>query len=305
MQPKLGRFELALIASFLLFLLLLISTPAAAGTPITECASPVQNVTPSTLASSVGGSGCKTLVLGSGTYSRLNISNRSTGVLTLRCATVGQCAVGNGSVVSNVNGVIIDGITITGGTNGLTIKASKNVLVRNSTFVEQTSAGLTANPGSQSDNIQIYDNEFRAATLGCQYGGGYCYHFPNGEPIAEMDYGVRIYDTRMVEIKGNRFGVMFNHAISLKYSVVSANIENNMFNSCGRTCNELGQNTPVSGEVLVTGNTFSGQRTYDNAVGNIKKAMIINNTFITAKAAVRLLSGPSGRVVISSPNTFK
>ena len=59
-----------------------------------------------------------------------------------------------------------------------------------------------------------------------------------------MDYGIRVYDTKTVEIKRNRFGTLFNHAISLKYAVASALIADNAFNACGRTCVELGQDSP-------------------------------------------------------------
>src|SRR3954454_1730170 len=68
----------------------------AAGDPVGECG-PVANVNPSTLASATGGSECKTLVLASGTYAKLSISNRTSGALTLRCAVQGKCVVGTGS----------------------------------------------------------------------------------------------------------------------------------------------------------------------------------------------------------------
>ena len=35
---------------------------------------------------------------------------------------------------------------------------------------------------------------------------------------------------------------------------------NNTFNSCGRTCIELGQDSPACGEALVDSNTFKGSR---------------------------------------------
>ncbi|MFL5279609.1 MAG: hypothetical protein ACJ8AW_01065, partial [Rhodopila sp.] len=242
----------------------------AADGSINECG-PVVNVGPSTLTAATGGSGCKTLVLASGTYAKLSISNRTSGVLTLRCAVQGKCVVGTGSVISNVNGLIIDGIQISGGSMGLRIKGgSRNVLVRNSTFVEQTAAGVTVGIGTQNDNIQIQNNEFRNAKLGCQYTNtGNCSgRMPDGSPIAEMDYAVRVYDTDTVEITGNRFGTTFNHAISLKYSVVSALIADNTFASCGRTCVELGQDSPSSDTAVVSGNTFQGARYVDVYVKN-------------------------------------
>jgi hypothetical protein len=279
----------------------------AASDPVGECG-PVVNVSPSTLASATGGSGCKTLVLASGNYAKLTISNRTSGVLTLRCAVQGKCVVGTGNVISNVNGLIIDGIQISGGTMGLRIRGgSRNVLVRRSTFIEQTSAGITVGIGTQNDNIQIHDNEFRNAKRGCDPNdasncSGY---LSDGSPVAGMDYGIRVYDTKTVEIKRNRFATLFNHAISLKYTVASALIADNAFNACGRTCVELGQDSPSCGEATVTGNTFQGTRLVDVYFKNIRKAVVTGNTFIAAKVIFKIGSGPSGRVIISAPNTIR
>src|SRR3954452_829625 len=178
---------------------------------INECG-PVVNVGPSTLTAATGGSGCKTLVLASGTYAKLSISNRTSGVLTLRCAVQGKCVVGTGSVISNVNGLIIDGIQISGGSMGLRIKGgSRNVLVRRSTFIEQTSADITVGIGTQNDNIQIHDNEFRNAKRGCDPNNtSNCSgRLSDGSPVAEMDYAIRVYDTKTISITGNRRAVQF------------------------------------------------------------------------------------------------
>ena len=295
---------IAILAALPIFL---ITKIVVANTLITECGSSIENVTPSTLASKVGGSGCKTLVLTPGTYPRLSISNRTSGILTLRCSSPGECIVGTGSVVSNVNGLIIDGIQIRGGAEGLRVKGgSKNVLVQRSKFIEQTSAGLTLGIGTQNDNIQIYDNEFRNAKLGCQYNSSNCTgYLSDGSPVAEMDYGLRVYDTKSVDIKGNLFGTMFNHAISLKYSVVSASITNNTFDGCGRTCIELGQDSPACGEAVGTGNVFKGKRLHDVYFRNLNRAVITDNTFIAAKTAFKTGTGPAGRVIIKEPNTFQ
>ena len=148
--------------------------------------------------------------------------------------------------ITGVDGVIIDGIQVTGGNNGLYIRG-RNMLIQNSTFIEQTSGGVTAIPGTQSDNIQIHNNEFRNAKRGCDYRNpsqcsGY---LSDGSPVAEMDYGIRVHDTNYVEIKGNRFGTMFNHAISIKYAVASSLIEGNTFTGCGRVCIDFGE---IAGE---------------------------------------------------------
>src|SRR4051794_28646565 len=109
--------------------LLLHSAPAHAATPITSCGTP-QNVTPSTFASAVQGNGCKTLVMAAGSYPKLYINGHSGGVLTLRCASPGACQFQPNGRATNVDGLIIDGMKVTGGTNGLYIRG-KNILVRN------------------------------------------------------------------------------------------------------------------------------------------------------------------------------
>src|SRR4051794_13075947 len=234
------------------FLAMLNSTAHAAD-PVSECA-PGVRVNKLTLASTIAATGCQTLVLDAGTYPKLTIASHSLGVLALRCREPETCVLGTASAVANVDGFILDGVQIRGGSMGLAIKGSKNVLVRRSKFIEQTSAGISVNPGTiTNSNIQIYSNEFRNALLGCNYTNkDQCYYLADGSPVSEMDYGVRIYSTATVDIKGNQFGTVFNHAISLKTNVVSATITGNTFNACGRTCIELGQETPASGEALST-----------------------------------------------------
>jgi hypothetical protein len=279
---------------------------AVAAAPINECGS-AQNVTPSSFASATGGTGCKILVLQVGNYPKLNLVGRSGGVLTIRCAQPGACVFGTGSVVAGVNGLILDGIRITGGVNALTIKgASKNVLVRRSRFSETTNSGVLVYPGTPHENIQIHDNEFQNASLGCNYNNtDICGHLSDGTPIAEMDYGLRVYSTNTISIKGNTFGTMFNHSISLKYSVTYALIENNTFNNCGRTCINLGQDSPPCGEAVVTGNIFNRPKLPAIVVQNIRKATITGNTFIATPRPIYLGSGPSGRKVTQSPNTYR
>src|SRR5215207_8969653 len=127
-------------APFLVFLLILlalslgVASKVNAAPAITECGT-AKNVTPSTLASALKSNGCSTLVLSPGTYPKLYIYGRSVGVLTLRCAERGKCYFGTTSIIWNSNGIIVDGVTFTGGANGLYIKNSRNVLVRRSTFI--------------------------------------------------------------------------------------------------------------------------------------------------------------------------
>jgi hypothetical protein len=277
------------------------SAPARA---VTSCGA-TQNVTPSSLNSAVKGNGCRILLMAAGKYPSFNITSHSGGVLTLRCATAGGCEFQPNNRATGVEGLVIDGMKVTGGNNGLYIQG-KNIVVLNSTFVEQTSAGLTVIPGTQSDNIQIYRNRFQNAKLGCDYRHPHnCTgHLSDGTPVAEMDYGVRIHDTRNVKIEGNTFGTVFNHAISIKYSVVSSIIKGNNFRGCGRACIDFGQESPASTEGTITGNKFGPYRKAGVNVRWMKKSVITGNVFTKSQGAdIKVISVPLSRVIIQSPNT--
>jgi hypothetical protein len=133
-----------------------------------------------------------------------------------------------------------------------------------------------------------------------------CSCLSNGSPTAQMDYAVRVYSTSSVNIAGNQFGTVFNHAISLKTAVNYASITGNTFNACGRTCIELGQETPASGEALVDSNIFKGARLIDVNVNNIGKATITNNVFFTPITKIRIQpKSPETRIIVTTPNTFQ
>ena len=179
-------------------------------------------------------------------------------MLAIRCKEPATCVLGTNSVVTNVDGFILDGVQIRGGSNGLTIKASKNVLVQRSKFIEQVGSGITLYPGTTNENIQIYNNEFRNAVLGCDPNNHEnCFYLSDGSPIAEMDYGLRIYSVASMDIKGNQFGTVFNHAISLKANVLFAYMTGNTFNACGRTCIELAKTLPANAARHLSTETYS------------------------------------------------
>ena len=98
-----------------------------------------------------------------------------------------------------------------------------------------------------------------------------------------MDYGLRVHTTNSIDVKGNKFGTMFNHAISIKYSVVNSLIEGNTFTACGRNCIDLGQETPASNEATVSGNTFGANRTYGVAIRYMRRSVITGNSFASNK----------------------
>ena len=284
--------------------LMLHTAPAhAAAAAITSCGTE-QSVTPSTLNAALKGNGCKTLVMAAGKYPSFNISSHSGGVLTMRCVSAGGCEFSPNNRATGVDGLIIDGMKVTGGSNGLYIRG-KNIRVQNSTYIEQTSSGVTVIPGTQSNNIQIYNNEFQNSKLGCDYTNpsncsGY---LSDGTPVSEMDYGLRVHDTKYIEIKGNKFGTVFNHAISIKYSVVTSLIENNNFVGCGRACIDFGQESPASTEGTITGNSFGAYRKAGVNVRWMKRSVVTGNTFFKSKGMdVKVISVPLSRVVVQSPN---
>ena len=283
--------------------LMLHTAPVRAAAAITSCGAE-QGVSPATLNAALKGNGCKTLVMAAGKYPSFNISSHSGGVLTMRCIGPGACEFKPNNRATGVDGLIIDGMKVTGGSNGLYIRG-KNIRVQNSTYIEQTSSGVTVIPGTQSDNIQIYNNEFQNSKLGCDYTNpsncsGY---LSDGTPVSEMDYGLRVHDTKYIEIKGNKFGTVFNHAISIKYSVVTSLIENNNFVGCGRACIDFGQESPASTEGTITGNSFGAYRKAGVNVRWMKRSVVTGNTFFKSKGMdVKVISVPLSRVVVQSPN---
>ena len=287
--------------------LMLQAAPArAAAAAITSCGA-TQNVGPTSLNTVLkNNNGCRILLMAGGSYPSFNITKHSGGVLTMRCVGPGACTFKPNNRATGVDGLIIDGMDVTGGSNGLYVRG-KNVRVQNSTFTEQTSSGLTVIPGTQSDNIQIHNNTFHNDKLGCDYTNpsncsGY---LSDGTPVSEMDYGIRIHDTNYVEIVGNTFTSVFNHAISIKYSVVSSLIQGNNFQSCGRGCIDFGQESPASTEGTITGNTFGSYRKTGVNVRWMKRSVITGNTFARSSGGtVKVISVPMSRVIVQSPNTL-
>ena len=287
-----------------------LSPRAHAADPVSECAPGVRVDLKTPLPTGITPAGCATLVLDPGMRPKLNITGHTggvQGVLALRCKEPGTCIFATGSVVANVDGFILDGVQIRGGSNGLTIKASKNVLIQRSIFQEQTSSGVLINPGTMNINIQIYNNQFINSLRGCNYlNSDVCDFLPDGSPVSQMDYGLRVYSADQVDVQRNTFGTTFNHAISLKSLVTYATITNNTFNSCGRTCIELGQDSPACGEALVDSNTFKGSRLLDVNINNINKATVTNNTFFATAAKIRIQPRtPETRVIVTSPNKLQ
>ena len=259
--------------------LMLHSAPANAAAAINSCGT-TKSVKPATLKAALAGNGCKTLVMEAGSYSTFSITSHSGGVFTMRCASKGACKFAPNNRAQGVDGLIIDGIQVSGGSNGIYIRG-KNIKIQNSTFIEQSSSGVTVLPGSRSDNIQIYNNEFRNSKRGCQYTNtSNCSgQLSDGTPVAHMDYGLRVHDTNNIEIKGNKFGTVFNHGISIKYNVTTSLISGNTFTNCGRNCIDLGQEKPASNEATVSGNSFGPSRTYAVAIRYMRRSVITGNSF--------------------------
>jgi hypothetical protein len=244
-------------------------------------------------------SGGQTIVLAPGNYPALNLSGKNFGGSTIQCAQPSQCNFGN-SVLKNVAGLTIDGIKITRGGVGLDIDDSQDITVRCSTFVEQSSTGVLLNPSRNpyegNSNIVIDKNVFSNNSVGCNLNNKTeCETEVGGSNVANMDYGIRIYDAKSVYIRQNVFGSIFNHAISFKDGVIYGLVDSNTFNSCERHCVQLGQEpntmqTPYRSvrQVDVTNNTMSGKAITGVLVQNIEKANITNNTINVSGNAITI-----------------
>lgn len=220
----------------------------------------------------------ETIIVQPGGRMSLHIQGKSD--VTYKCASPGACNLAGGSSISNSNNVTLDGFTVRGSAQGLTISSSDNVTIQNSTFIEQTSAGISVQPGGASHNVVVRNNEFLNAKRGCNYVSGDCSgHLSDGSPVANMDYGVRAYgEGTTIQIADNHFTSLFNHAISLKSGVANASITGNTFDSCGRTCMELGQESMV-GSALIANNVLRGSTMTGIWLKQIRQVAIRDNTF--------------------------
>ena len=250
------------------------TTPSPGFDEIASCGAE-QSVSGSSLSSALGGGGCKTLVLAPGRYPAINISGHSGGVLTLRCAVPQACDFDRINIV-NSTGVIIDGASVTGGNLGIGIENSKNVLIKNGLFKEQTMTGILVT-GEQSANIQLHGNTF--------YNYLSTRIVSDGFPDGSMDYGIRLYDAQSVDIKGNVFEGLFNHTISLKGGVDYTAITENKFIDCGRICINTGQvprctgKSKINDNVVISNNVFTKVRRRSIGVLNSASNTITGNQF--------------------------
>lgn len=238
--------------------------PATTPAPPAECQSAATEQGTSLQSAMVMAKAGKVGLLAPGSYPRLNLTG-SFGGGTLKCAQAGKCNVAPDSTIAATD-LTLEGITTRGGGQGITIKSSRNITIRCSNFIEHTNTGvLIDQSGSGSDNIKIHLNHFINDKTGCHvHDSGVCGTIANGTPIANMDYGIRIYNAGTIDIQKNTFGTLFNHSISTKANVAYTYVSGNTFNKCGRNCIEPGQepNTTqypnrTSGEMVIVNNTFN------------------------------------------------
>lgn len=272
--------------------------------PPPECAPAVASVTvnPGNFQSAIAGLGSgKTIVLAAGNYPSLRLSGKSFGGATIQCAEPSKCKFGS-SKLAKVSGLTIEGIFIAGGSVGLDIDESKDITVRCSTFFEQANTGILLNPSINyqgNENIVIDRNVFSNNRIGCnkvvQDAGGGCKTEAGGQRVANMDYGIRIYDAKSVYIRQNIFGTIFNHAISFKDGAAYGLVEGNTFNNCERVCIQMGQepNTVPEGyrsikRVDFINNTLTGRASFGLSVQNIEEAVIKDNRIDVTGIAVHI-----------------
>jgi hypothetical protein len=220
--------------------------------------------------------------------------------ITYRCASPGQCIMRGGASINNSSNIVFDGFRVEGAAQGLRITNSDNVTVQNSTFVEQTSAGVSVQPGPGSRNVVIRNNEFQNSKTGCSFidPGNCSGHLSDGSPVSLMDYGVRIYgDGTTAEISGNHFSSLFNHAISLKSGASAVNITSNTFDSCGRNCIELGQESEV-GEVYIARNNLQGRALKGILIKDVRKVSIVDNNISITGIPIYMQPGNYGSRVV-------
>jgi Periplasmic copper-binding protein (NosD) len=238
-----------------------------------------------------------TLILAPGDYPGLHLSGRALDGATLRCAEPGQCRLAN-STLTNVSGLTIDGISITGGNNGLALKGTENITIRCSTLKEQEGTGILV--VNDAGNLKLHNNEIYNYDLGCNtLDPGQCKYKSDGSLLPKTDYGIRIHNAKNIDIVGNHLDGLFNHAISLKERVASALIVDNTFEACGRTCIEAGQEptTDASGDrscgvALIARNRFSNVKKPESPVvllvKNIHTVIFRDNVFsnVTSRRVV-------------------
>ncbi len=221
-------------------------------------------------------------IMAPGNYRGLTLQGKSFGGATLKCSEPGACVFGN-TTMNEVSNLTLDGIKVVGG--GVDIRRSQNITIRCSTFAEQTNTGVLLSPGGGNSNIQIDNNVFHNHKVGCNLNNkSFCETVVGGTEVANMDYGIRVYNATSVFIRNNIFGSLANHWISLKWGAKYTLIDNNKFNSCGRNCIELGQepNTVKTGyrsvgEAMLSNNTLSGKANMGILIQNIEKATLKNN----------------------------
>jgi hypothetical protein len=223
----------------------------------------------------------QTDVLQTGHYAPLHISGKND--VTYKCSVAGACTMSGGTMIRNSSNIVIDGFKVVGAANGITIRGSDNVTIKNSRFIEQEGAGVTIRPQDGTNhNIEILNNSFENDRTGCQYTrkSNCTGYMPDGSPVAYMDYGLQVWSTDGILVQGNQFGSLFNHAISLKYGVNDATIVDNRFNGCGRNCIEVGQQYegPVTTGTDIHGNTFKGKANVAIYLKNQRDTHIGDNT---------------------------
>lgn len=268
------------------------STPGTPPPPPVDCkpATVAATVNPGNFKSALANlSGSQTIVLAPGSYPALRITGKDFGGATIQCAEPSKCNFGSGGNLTKVSNLTLDGMKITAGGIGITLDDTQNVTIRCSTFVEQSSSGIVSNPSKNyqgNSNLVIDKNVFSNNSVGCNINNKTeCQTEVGGSAVANMDYGIRLYDASSVYIRQNIFGSIFNHAISFKEGVAYGLVEGNTFNSCERICIQLGQepNTVPVGyrsikHVDVINNTLSGKAARGMYIQNIEQANITGNT---------------------------
>ena len=169
---------------------------------------------------------------------------------------------GNGFQIKNVTNIIIDGIHFRNFDVGIKISGrsfglSKNITVKNSTFLNNSAAGIQ---NWKSDNLHVFNCRF----LSLIPVGGWA---DQNNPNAIQDYGVSIYHSIGAIIEQSYFYGAHNQALSFKYGCHDGIARKNIFAGNLYTAIYFGQGEksdkrPTSTNLLAEYNIIRSSKNY-------------------------------------------
>lgn len=154
---------------------------------------------------------------------------------------------GYGFQLSNISNIIIDGIHFSNFIVGVSVYGdtpflSKNITIKNSTFTNNSDAGIQ---NWQSNNLHVVNCRF----ISLVPVGGWS---DPSEPSAIQDYGVAIYHSKDTIVEESYFYGAHNQALSFKYGCHNSTAKRNIFAGNLYTAIYLGQGSKTAGRPIST-----------------------------------------------------